>query len=125
MLSCLRRINFFQGIFMQFLFSFCCRLLASQQVIEQDAPLYNMAMSSDEIQGCGIPQSATMFVPKHKTAWVGYGLAFATFGLVSLLNLSLRRWLGYQAIALVYLLAVVMLALVVGRGAILFGTALT
>jgi len=66
-----------------------------------------------------------MIVPKRKSGWIEYGLAFATFALVSLLNLLLKRWLGYQTIALVYLLAIVLLALVVGRGPILFGTALT
>ncbi|HZR21416.1 MAG TPA: ATP-binding protein [Verrucomicrobiae bacterium] len=56
---------------------------------------------------------------------VEYGLALLTFIVVSLLNLVLKRWVGYQAIALVYLLAVVLLALFVGRGPILLGTALT
>jgi len=52
-------------------------------------------------------------------------VAFATFVVVSGLNLRLQTWSGYQAIALVYLLAVVLLALFVGRGPILFGTTLT
>jgi two-component system sensor histidine kinase KdpD len=42
-----------------------------------------------------------------------------------MLNLWLQHWSGYEALALVYLLAVVLLALFVGRGPILFGTALT
>ncbi len=54
-----------------------------------------------------------------------YLLAFGTFVLTSLLNLWLQQWIGYEAIALVYLLAVVLLALFVGRGPILLGTALT
>src|SRR5690348_16966122 len=54
-----------------------------------------------------------------------YVLAFSTFAGVSVLNEWLQGWIGYQAIALVYLLAVVLLALFVGRGAIVFGTALT
>ncbi len=48
-----------------------------------------------------------------------------TFAGVSLVNLWLQTWIGYEAIALVYLLAVVLLALFVGRGPIVFGTALT
>ncbi len=56
---------------------------------------------------------------------VEYGLALLTFIGVSLLNLFLKRWIGYEAIALVYLLAVVLLALFVGRGPILLGAALT
>jgi two-component system, OmpR family, sensor histidine kinase KdpD len=54
-----------------------------------------------------------------------YFMAFGAFVAASLLNLCLQKWIGYQAIALVYLLAVMLLALFVGRGPILFGTALT
>jgi len=57
--------------------------------------------------------------------WRDYALALATFVGASLLNLCLESWSGYQAVALVYLLAVVLLALFVGRGPILFGTGLT
>jgi two-component system sensor histidine kinase KdpD len=60
-----------------------------------------------------------------KNDWLKYGLALAVFAAVSLLNLWLRTWIGYEAIALVYLLATVLLALFVGRGPIAFGTALT
>ena len=42
---------------------------------------------------------------------------------VSLVNFWLQNWTGYQSLALVYLLAVVLLALVVGRGTILFSAA--
>src|ERR1017187_3961659 len=54
-----------------------------------------------------------------------YFVAFGTFVAATLVNLWLQKWMGYQAIALVYLLAVVLLALFVGRGPILLGTALT
>ena len=57
--------------------------------------------------------------------WRQYFLAFGIVCLISLLDCWLQRWTGYQALALVYLLAVVLLALVVGRGAILFGTTLS
>ncbi|HKI70170.1 MAG TPA: ATP-binding protein, partial [Verrucomicrobiae bacterium] len=52
-------------------------------------------------------------------------MAFAVLTVVSLLNLWLRRWIGYQSIALVYLLAIVFLALSLNRGPIIVGTALT
>jgi len=61
----------------------------------------------------------------RNTVWFEYGLTLVVFGAVSLLNLWLESWIGYQAIALVYLLAVVLLALFVGIGPIAFGTALT
>ncbi|HLH57123.1 MAG TPA: ATP-binding protein [Verrucomicrobiae bacterium] len=63
--------------------------------------------------------------PAPYKPWVEYAAALGTFAGVSLLNLWLQSWIGYQAIALVYLLAVVLLALFVGRGPILFGTVLT
>ena len=57
--------------------------------------------------------------------WRHYVVALAAFVTSSALNLWLQNWCSYEALALVYLLAVVLLALFVGRGAILFGTALT
>jgi two-component system sensor histidine kinase KdpD len=60
-----------------------------------------------------------------RAVWSEYGLALSTFLFASAVNFWLQQWIGYQAIALVYLLAVVVLALFIGRGPILFGTALT
>ena len=66
---------------------------------------------------------------QRKQAWQKlareYLLAVATFTVASLLNIWWENWIGPQAMALVYLLAVVLLALVVSRGPILLGTALT
>jgi len=58
-------------------------------------------------------------------AWRQYVLAFVVFVLVSLFNFYLQKLLGYQAIALIYLLSVVLLALFISRGATFFGTVLT
>ena len=66
-----------------------------------------------------------MPLPLRQFRGFDYVLAFSTVVGVSVLNEWLQGWIGYQAIALVYLLAVVLLALFVGRGAIVFGTALT
>src|SRR5262245_61523662 len=60
-----------------------------------------------------------------RLAWRDFATAFIVFAIASCLNLWLARWIGYQAVALVYLLAVVLLALAVGRGAILLGTGLS
>jgi K+-sensing histidine kinase KdpD len=54
-----------------------------------------------------------------------YFAALAIFITVSLLCPLLEKLIGYQANALVYLLAVVLLALFVDRGPIIFGTTLT
>src|SRR6185369_3319105 len=57
--------------------------------------------------------------------WQQYVVAFIASVAASLLGLWIERWSGYQAISLLYLLTVVLLALVVGRGPIVFGTILT
>jgi two-component system sensor histidine kinase KdpD len=60
-----------------------------------------------------------------KASWKQYALAFVVFVLVSLFNFWGQRWIGYQSIALIYLLSVVLLALFINRGATFFGTVLT
>jgi two-component system sensor histidine kinase KdpD len=53
-----------------------------------------------------------------------YALAFGSFIAASLVNVSLADLIGYQAVALIYLLVVVVLALFLNRGPVIFGTAL-
>ncbi|MEY2467161.1 MAG: hypothetical protein QOD03_1682 [Verrucomicrobiota bacterium] len=62
---------------------------------------------------------------KPAALWRQYVVAFLIFALVSLFNLCIQDWIGYQAIALIYLLSIVLLALVISRGPIFFGTVLT
>jgi len=57
--------------------------------------------------------------------WWQYMLAFGVFVGFSMLGELLMPWIGYQAISLVYLLSIALLALIAGRGAVLFGTFLT
>ena len=82
------------------------------------------------------PVIPTTFLPRLVTlpsgipaslqpVWRQYALACIVFVLVSVLNYSLKNVFGYQAIALIYLLSIVLLALFVNRGAILFGTVLS
>ncbi len=54
-----------------------------------------------------------------------YLLTLGAVGVVTALNALLQKWLGYQSLALVYLLSVVVLALFVSRGATLFGATIT
>ena len=61
----------------------------------------------------------------RRNLWWQYVTVFLSFCAVSGANLWLQKWIGYEALALVYLLGVVLLALFVGRGPILFGAALT
>src|SRR5512140_1790705 len=55
----------------------------------------------------------------------GYGIALGFVAGTTVLNAILQRWLGYQSLALIYLLSVVVLAMFVCRGATLFGATLT
>jgi two-component system sensor histidine kinase KdpD len=54
-----------------------------------------------------------------------YGLALAVVAGVTGLNAILQRWLGYQSLALIYLLSVVGLAMFVGRGPTLLAATVT
>ena len=54
-----------------------------------------------------------------------YLWALALVATVTLVSLVLRHWIGYQAVALIYLFAVVLLGMVVGRGPNLFAATLT
>jgi two-component system, OmpR family, sensor histidine kinase KdpD len=54
-----------------------------------------------------------------------YGIALAVVAGVTGLNAILQNWLGYQSLALVYLLSVIVLAMFVARGATLLAATLT
>ena len=54
-----------------------------------------------------------------------YLIALGVVASITGLNAILQRWLGYQSLALVYLLSVVVLAMVVGRGPTLAAATLT
>ena len=68
---------------------------------------------------------ANRFTRLLSSPWRQYATAVGAFIAVSALNLWLQKWTGYQALALVYLLGVVCLALFVGRGATIFSAGLT
>lgn len=63
--------------------------------------------------------------PRLQSQGKQYLAALAIVAVVTLLGLGIQRWLGYQAIALIYLSAVVLLAMFVGRGPNLFAATLT
>jgi two-component system sensor histidine kinase KdpD len=54
-----------------------------------------------------------------------YGIALGVVGAVTGVNAVLQRWLGYQSLALIYLLSVVVLAMFVSRGATLTAATVT
>lgn len=57
--------------------------------------------------------------------WRQYAVAFGLVCAISGFDFWLQQWTGHQALALVYLLGVVFLALVLGRGATLFAATLS
>lgn len=54
-----------------------------------------------------------------------YGVAAAVVFGLSFVNLALHRWLGSRSIGLIYLLAIVLLALIAGRGPVLLAALLS
>lgn len=65
-------------------------------------------------------------VPRfNRAAARGYGVALSVVLLTTGLNAIMQRWLGYQTLALIYLLSVVILAMFVSRGATLLAATLT
>jgi two-component system sensor histidine kinase KdpD len=74
----------------------------------------------------GTPMLRRPAAPRLGAAdWRGYGVALGVVAGVTGLNAFLQRWLGYQSLALVYLLSVVVLAMFVGRGPTLAAATLT
>ena len=75
--------------------------------------------------------TARLFAPMSgvsaslEAPWRQYVLASLVFAATTLLSFYMQEWVGYQAIALIYLLSVVLLALFINRGATFFGTVLT
>ncbi|MBU6401668.1 MAG: sensor histidine kinase KdpD, partial [Verrucomicrobia bacterium] len=60
-----------------------------------------------------------------KIDWHGYGVATAVAAGVTLINVVLDQFVGFYALALTYLLAVVLLALFLGRGPVVFAASLS
>jgi two-component system sensor histidine kinase KdpD len=63
--------------------------------------------------------------PPVQSGWKQYAMAFATVAAVGLLNVALNRLAGPRVPGLVFLLAVVLLGLFLGRGPVFFAGALS
>ena len=74
----------------------------------------------------GEPLLRRLPAPRFQAAAVrGYGVAFGFVAGATILNAVLQRWLGYQSLALIYLLSVVVLAMFAGRGPTLVAATVT
>src|SRR5436190_5467247 len=92
-------------------------------MLPETRPVNLSGLIPDRIKSLFASQLSAVSSPT--SSWRQYALAFFILSAVTLFNLGLQWWIGHQAIAFVYLLAVVLLALFVGRGPILFGSVLT
>ncbi|HXD00499.1 MAG TPA: ATP-binding protein [Verrucomicrobiae bacterium] len=86
---------------------------------QPDAPGHRRPQSVPVVRAPAAPGNWLLAHPAQQ-----YALVFFSFVAASLLNLSLVDLIGYQAVALIYLLAVVVLALFLSRGPVIVGTAL-
>ena len=74
----------------------------------------------------GPPLRRAVVAPRAEAATArGYGWALGVVAGVTALNAGLQRWVGYQSLALIYLLSVVILAMFVGRGPTLVAATVT
>jgi len=72
------------------------------------------------------PPSRRYVAPRWEASMArGYAMALGVVAGVTGLNAILRNWLGYQSLALVYLLSVVVMAMFVGRGPTLAAATVT
>jgi two-component system sensor histidine kinase KdpD len=72
------------------------------------------------------PPSRPITLPHFGTSsWRGMPTALGVIGAVTAFGWLVQRWIGYQAIALIYLLAVVVLGLFMQRGVVLVGSLLS
>jgi two-component system sensor histidine kinase KdpD len=76
-------------------------------------------------EGGELPRARRPALRFQTTDARAYSVATGAVAAVTLINLVLQRWIGSQAVALIYLLAVVGLGLFTGRGPTLAAAALT
>ncbi len=84
-----------------------------QRLIEASGDVDVLVVRADK------PESETASRPplfRFESQGKQYLAALAVVAIVTLLGLAVQRWLGYQAVSLIYLSAVVLLAMFVGRG---------
>ncbi|EEF57138.1 sensor histidine kinase [Pedosphaera parvula] len=71
------------------------------------------------------PQTPFTWKPQGPIPWKQYGWSLGLVAAVTVLNSSLDSFIGHRAVALIYLLSVVILALFVGRGPVVMTATLS
>jgi two-component system sensor histidine kinase KdpD len=93
-----------------------------QRLIEASGDVDVLVVRADK------PESETAARPplfRFESQGQQYLAALAVVAIVTLVGLAVQSWIGYQAVALIYLSAVVLLAMFVGRGPNLLAATLT
>ena len=93
-----------------------------QQLIEASGDVDVLVVRADKPESEASPRPPLFRFESQANQYLA---AVAVVAIVTLLGLTVQRWLGYQAVALVYLSAVVLLAMFVGRGPNFFAATLT
>ena len=95
---------------------------ALQRLIETSGGVDVLVVRADRPDADAAPRGLLLRLESQAKQ---YFAALAVVVAVTLLGLGVQRWLGYQAVALIYLSAVVLLAMFVGRGPNLVAATLT
>ena len=93
------------------------------RLIRESGHLDIHAVRAEGEAAAAVPRTLASRIGKPDTR--GYLIALGVVASITGLNAILQRWLGYQSLALVYLLSVVVLAMFAGRGPTLAAATLT
>lgn len=92
-----------------------------RQLMETSGDIDVLVVRADKAEPSTLPGTRSIRLEAGKQ----YLVALSTSAAVTILGLVVQHWIGYQSVALIYLSAVIVLALFVGRGPILFAATLT
>ncbi len=93
-----------------------------QRLIDASGDVDVLVVRADKPESATVPRWPLF---RFESQGKQYLTALIVVALVTLLGLAVQRWIGYQAVALIYLSAVVLLALFVNRGPNLVAATLT
>jgi two-component system sensor histidine kinase KdpD len=102
-------------------FKACASRRVLQRLVESSGDIDVLVVRADKA-GSGATAVKDPFRITHGRQYLA---ALATSAVVTILGWGTQGWIGYQAVALIYLAAVILLAMLVGRGPILLAATLT
>lgn len=93
-----------------------------QRLVQSSGDIDVLIVRADKAEAVTNPRRPLIY---FESQWKQYLAAAGTTAAATLIGWVTRPWIGYQAVALVYLSAVVLLAMFVGRGSMLLAATLT